>query len=115
MVETLIRENEHEGARSPRPNRDPNGSRLIAAVASGDLVELRSLLEHGMAPDTTLLGRTAVMWAVLQGQWDALSVLLEAGADPRIPTSSGITPLAVARSLGCLRSVQLLSPDPQKE
>ncbi|GAC1664058.1 MAG: hypothetical protein NVS9B2_01120 [Steroidobacteraceae bacterium] len=41
-------------------------------------------------------GRTALMWATLNGRSDAVDVLLKRGADPSAADAQGRTPLQVA-------------------
>jgi Ankyrin repeats (3 copies) len=73
------------------------GTRLWRAAESGDLGVLRELHEQHAnldLPDAS--GRTALMLATLHGHSQAVSVLLDAGADPNIPDASGESPLAAA-------------------
>jgi ankyrin repeat protein len=99
----------------PRPvdaifrHEGPGASRVIAAIVSGDVAALRLLLRQGASPDTFYYGRSAVTWATMQDQPEALEVLLDAGANPETPTISGRRPLEIALSLRCQRAVELLS------
>jgi hypothetical protein len=43
-------------------------------------------------------GRTALMWAVLQGRLDTVAALLQRGADPNAADAAGVTPLQAARA-----------------
>jgi ankyrin repeat protein len=69
---------------------------------SGDIVEMARLLEAGAEPDALVAGRdpngavvqsTALFEAAGRGQLDAVRLLLDRGADPRLTGSEGGTPL----------------------
>jgi len=89
--------------------RSTGASRLITAIVSGDVTEVHDLLEQGVSPDASMYGRTAVVWAVMQGQCDVLAALLNAGADPLTRSTSGRTAMDVAETLRCSRSIELLA------
>ena len=51
---------------------------------------------------------TPLIWAVNSGHLDTVKLLLEYGADPRIPSGSGFTPLMLATAIGHPEIVELL-------
>ena len=53
-------------------------------------------------------GHTAIHWAVLTGDTDMARILLEAGANPNILSSDGVTPKWWARDFGLLEIELLL-------
>ena len=61
----------------------PSNLPLVSAAERGDMVELRSLLARGVDVEAVdAKGWTAVVAASRDGRVDALTALLEAGADP---------------------------------
>ena len=53
-------------------------------------------------------GHTPLIWAVKSGHFDTVKLLLEYGADPQIPSGSGVTPLMFAVANGHLEIMELL-------
>ena len=69
---------------------------LTRAVESGELAQIRMLLDRGTdLEEAGADGWRAVIWAVRQDQPDILRALLAAGADPNAPVTgrNGWTPL----------------------
>ena len=76
----------------------PSASEVRGAAETGDLTELRKLLEARVDIDSRDdLGRTALMLATLRGHAEAVDLLLEKGADPNVADTEGVTPLQAAR------------------
>jgi ankyrin repeat protein len=58
---------------------------LLSAAESGDLNEVRSLLEKGVDVNAKLgSGHTALVLAAIEGHLDIVKALLRAGADPNV-------------------------------
>jgi ankyrin repeat protein len=70
---------------------------LLSAVAMGDIDAIRQLARDGVdlnqRMDRTNHRRTPLHLAVIKKQTEALSTLLELGADPNIEDSASLTPL----------------------
>ena len=64
-------------------------SPLAQAAARNDAAALRQLLAGGLKADEHGNSWTALIWASRSGSIDAISVLLDAGADINLPGSSG--------------------------
>jgi len=80
-----------------RPNRPLRADDLPAAAASGALATVERLLELGFAVDTRDdQGASALLRACGAGHREVAACLLDAGADPALAASSGVTPLAAA-------------------
>ncbi len=78
-----------------------SAAQLRQAAASGDIAELQALLDKQTQVDARDAGgRTALMLATLQGQGEAVDVLLAHGADPNAADSQGTTPLHAANAAG---------------
>lgn len=87
------------------------GSRLHAAAARGLLSEMRGCLEaddgravHATAED----GTTALHAAAATGHAAAVTLLLDAGADPQATGRNGATPLHLAAAMGHAAAVAAL-------
>ena len=86
------------------------GTPLAQAAAHNDVATLRQLLDHGQNADDSGGSWTALIWAARSGSVDAITVLLDAGADVNKAGSSGddwdATPLQhaiLARQPGAAR------------
>ncbi|MHB1059499.1 MAG: ankyrin repeat domain-containing protein [Rhodanobacter sp.] len=80
-----------------RPNRPLRAADLPAAAAAGALASVQRLLELGYAVDTRDdQGASALLRACGAGHREIAACLLDAGADPTLAASSGVTPLAAA-------------------
>ena len=68
---------------------------LMTAALSGKADAVRLLLTRGATVDTKepYRGQTALMWAAAEGNTAAVEVLLEAGADLKLKSNGGLTPL----------------------
>jgi hypothetical protein len=83
---------------------------LNYAAASGDIETVRALLAHGVAINALNAdGATALHAAAVEDQTEAISFLLESGADPLIKDHLGDTALDGARERHRRRAAQLLS------
>ena len=71
---------------------------LMTAALSGKADAVRLLLTRGATVDTKepYRGQTALMWAAAEGNTAAVDVLLEAGADLKLKSNGGFTPLLFA-------------------
>src|SRR5262249_43516711 len=74
---------------------DPDASRLIAAIKSGNRTAFRAALEGnpGAAQKTGAGGVTPLMAAALDGDDEAVRELLDRGADPNATNDAGATAL----------------------
>ena len=70
---------------------------LATLAEQGQVEPLKQLLNSGVDVNSRLGdGSTALHWAVLHDQGEAVAVLLEAGADPALLNRNGISPLFLA-------------------
>ena len=91
---------------------------MCAAADAGNLGAIRRALDDGADPndlvpalqddDGTEYETTALVQAVLSGQLEAAALLLDRGASPDKPNSSGTTPLMTATGRGQAAMVGLL-------
>lgn len=91
--------------------QDTDGDRLCVAVAANDLGPLKGLLKSGLDPNSSSSGElktTALQSAAAIGNLAAVEVLLDAGANPRLATGPGMTPLIWATRKGHSSVVRLL-------
>jgi ankyrin repeat protein len=90
---------------------------------------MRALVEHGADPNARLkqrvwfrslpgdhawvdpAGATAFWRAAQSDDVDAMRLLVKAGADPKLPTTEGVTPLMVAGGLGWAANFSRNAPD----
>jgi ankyrin repeat protein len=73
----------------------PPVSKIVLGVQSGDLATYLQLSTSHI-DDTDIEGFTALSWAAARGDYEAVSCLLDFGADPNIPTLRGRTALILA-------------------
>jgi ankyrin repeat protein len=81
---------------------------LSAAAGQGQAEVVRTLLAAGVPSDGGLPGWTALMQAAANGHLRAADVLLAAGADPNAVSSTGKTPLGLARENQRVEMIALL-------
>ncbi len=86
------------------------GPPVVEAAALGELTRLRELLAQGVPPDSRdPRGFTPLILAARQGQLEALSLLVGAGADPDLAGGrNGWTPLLHAVHKNQLQAVETL-------
>src|SRR5258705_224809 len=79
-----------------------------AWTGNADAVKL--LLAHGADVNAKEVrrGQTALMWAIEQKHFEAARVLVGGGADIRVRSKSGFSPLLFASKLGDLPAVRML-------
>lgn len=83
-------------------------TRLMQAVASGDLARVESLVEQGEAVNTVTEQGTPLALAVARGEREIAWYLLSRGAAADLAGDDGITPLMLAAEAGDRRMVQML-------
>ena len=82
---------------------------LARSAEKGMLDDVRQMLKAGVDVNSRLNdGSTALHWAVLRDQEQAIATLLEAGADPVVINRNGISPLFLAVQNGNTRIVSML-------
>lgn len=82
---------------------------LARSAEKGMLDDVRQMLKAGVDVNSRLNdGSTALHWAVLRDQEQAIATLLEAGADPVVINRNGISPLFLAVQNGNARIVSML-------
>ena len=86
------------------------GPPLIGAARSGDLGEMRRLLDAGADPNATggVNGWTVLQHAVHKNQAAAVRLLLERDADPNLAPPSNVTALMMAAGYGQAEIVRIL-------
>jgi ankyrin len=85
-------------------------TRLADAAMKRDMAAVRALLEQKRV-DVNAPGRDgtpALHWAVRVNDLETTSALLRAGADPKLVTRYGVTPMSLAASSGNAAMVKLL-------
>jgi ankyrin repeat protein len=91
------------------PNEAPT---IYQAAQAGNVRELRRLLSRGGADASAsrddYRGYTPLMLAAQRGQVDAMTVLLDAGADPNALSTSGQSALSIAAGWGHEPAVRCL-------
>jgi len=105
MVERLL--NAGADANAPLPGGE---TPLMTCARTGRIGAVRALLVHGANVNAkeSRHGQTAVMWAAAEGHVEVLQALIEAGADFKMPLSSGFTPLLFAVREGRIDAVKTL-------
>ncbi len=87
----------------PDPNiPSSNGTPLLVLAAGKDYTDIvAALIQKGANPDKADLNtsETALIKAVRNQNFDTISILLNAGANPNLGTNQGITPLGLAIDL----------------
>lgn len=84
---------------------------LMAAAQCGHMLILSELLKHSAEVNARFLpiGWTALMLAVLNNQLEAVKLLLQHGADPKLKDVNGKDAAQLAKSLGYNQVASLLS------
>lgn len=87
---------------------------LAVAASTGDLPTVKRLLAEGVSPDGTPVGhgRTPLISAAYTGSLDVLVALLDAGADPNLCNSHGISPLAIVTDVKLAQHLLAAGADP---
>ena len=87
----------------PDPNiPSSNGTPLIVLAAEKDYTDIvGDLIQQGADPNKADLNtsETALIKAVRNQNFDTISILLNAGANPNLGTNQGLTPLSLAIDL----------------
>ncbi|RZC92695.1 hypothetical protein C5167_011776 [Papaver somniferum] len=110
-----------EKGANPDGSNDPNSTTntpLHHAVLGGDRKIQTLLLSKGIHINAATTSGTALSYAVVLGQFDAVKVLLDHHADPNVVMSGAATPLASAIVNNSLRIMDLLlqaGADPNAE
>ncbi len=82
---------------------------LVETAESGDVDELKSLLDAGAQVDATVVGDgSALIISAREGHLRAVSLLLDRGADPNLGVPGDGNPLIMAAREGHLQIVELL-------
>jgi len=85
------------------------GAALLKAIERGDDKKTKRLLEGGTDPNATDdSGRTALMYAAVNGQTDLIGVLIDRGARINVSSKAGETALTLAAHFGDPEGVKLL-------
>ena len=86
---------------------------LIAAVESGDIEKLKSLIDQGVDIDETVYGKFSppLALAVKMGNRAVIEFLLNNGADPNVADTDGCSMLSIALKEGHLEIVKLFLSD----
>jgi ankyrin repeat protein len=102
----------NSGADPSQPtNPDPETEKgaLLEAIKSGDIDQLKSLIEGGLSPDATIEGQPVLMLTASVPKRDAiLKYLISKGANIESKGSLGITPLSWAASSAQVENVRTL-------
>jgi ankyrin repeat protein len=90
------------------PNDD--ASKLLALAYAGNVVEIRSMLDRGVDPNTRIADGhiTALYRAAEQNQLEVIQLLIERGADVNAETADGETALLWAARAGHENVIRLL-------
>jgi ankyrin repeat protein len=107
-----------QATETAREAQEPMGglTPLHYAARQGNLEAVRVLLDRGAEINQVTADRTsALMLAVINGRWDLAMYLLERGADPRIATMAGGTPLYRVIDLQWAPKSFYPQPDPRQQ
>ena len=84
-------------------------SEMLEVAVIGDPDQLRELLDSGAKVDAqTRFGKTALMFAIEDGNEEAAKLLLERGATVNVQTAAGCSPLTFAAEAGEVNLLRLL-------
>lgn len=105
MVEALL-----DAGADPNLAQASGLTPLMTAARTGNVAIVEALVSAGadLNAETTETRSTALMWAVSETHRDVVRVLLDAGADPHVSTTSGITPLLYAADNGDIATAETL-------
>ncbi len=105
MVQRLV-----QAGANPNARRSTGETALMACARTGVAAGVRALLARGAEADfkDPRTGQTALMWAADQDHPEAITVLLDAGADIRARSAVGYTPLLFAVRAGATAATSLL-------
>ena len=83
---------------------------LMTAARTGNVAIVEALVTAGADAnaETKETQSTALMWAVSETHRDVVLVLLDAGADPHVSTTNGVTPLLYAAGNGDIATAETL-------
>ena len=83
--------------------------RLRDAASSGDLAELRRLVQEGASVnDRSSFNNTALLYAAMHGKRECVRFLIDSGANVNTANDSGYTPLICAAKIGDAETVAML-------
>jgi len=109
-----IKEREQAFKARPQKEQDDLGKQIRQAAKDGNMMEVKSLLESGVAPNPPDKdGWIALMEAAQAGHADVCQLLLDYGADPKATIKLGewgMTALHYAARNGHLEVAKVLSP-----
>lgn len=99
---------------SKAPPPVPQDYAALAAMEHPMSVNMRSSLDEAIGENPALLteadehGMTFLHQLALAGSFDGVDICLQRGANPKQPAKNGLTPLALAKSLGWTKVMQRL-------
>lgn len=105
MIERLV-----AGGADPNAALPTGETVLMTAARTGKLAAVRALVARGANVNAkeNVKGQTALMWSIWQGHDDVTRALIEAGADLKLASSSGFTPMLFAVREGNMPILRLL-------
>lgn len=98
-------------ASSPHRSDQASVGLLLQAIESGDVARVSVLLQSGVDPNAQdQLGRTALMYAGINGQTHVMKMLIDRGADVNAAAQGyeGVTPLIASVIFGDPAAIRLL-------
>jgi ankyrin repeat protein len=106
IVEALL----NAGADADAVRAESGDTPLMLAARAGHADIVRVLIARGARADRVepVRKQTALMWAAAERHADVVALLLASGANPRLASSTGISPLMFAVRAGDLESTRLL-------